>query len=115
MDVIFLPLVLEDNIAGSIGIHVEVDPRSLELIKGTIRNEFNLKKLAEVAENDLHFLLPLPSNALLVQLLQDRNEAFIDLMVPCYDFFKRLGFIFLHHFKEFSQILIVGLSICFLD
>ena len=109
---LLLAVILEDDIAGFILVDEEKNPGSLELVEGTIRNQLNLKEFTQIIEYVLDLALSLsPANAISVELLQDGDEALIDLMVPGYHLFEMLSLFLLHELEELRQMLIHDLSI----
>lgn len=107
---LLLAVILEDDIAGFILVDKEKNPRSLKLVEGTIRNQFYLKELTQIIENVLDLALA-GAIAIPVELLQDGDEALIDLMVPGYHLFEVLCLFLLHELEELRQMLVHGLRI----
>lgn len=109
---LLLAVILEDDIAGFILVDKEKNPRSLELVEGTVRNQFYLKEFTQIIEYVLDLALPLAgATAIPVELLQDGDEALIDLMVPGYHLFEVLSLFLLHELEELRQMLVHGLRI----
>ena len=93
----FQLLLIIDDIHASISINKKIDVRFLKFVKWVIRDQSNLKEIAQLIQSNLDYVFLLPLALRLQKKAQNMVECFIDLRILPYNLLKNCIIFFLLH------------------